>query len=195
MNANFYRISKQLNITPKQTEQFVAQVNEHLLDGATYTDILQALRQLPQPYWYPASVAAKIAKIRRCTRLRKTKTIHLPSVWIVAPEEPESSMTTEVVGITYDGRLAVVNKLSIGEPVILRREPWNAYDRNAIMVLRQTGEQLGYINRFLAASLAAKFDASEQEVPGVVVRLAKGGYIMVVIEFTVPQGGIVSLTY
>jgi hypothetical protein len=41
----------------------------------------------------------------------------------------------------------------------LDREPTNRYDRNAITVCRENGEQIGYINRHLAASLNPLFKA------------------------------------
>ena len=53
----------------------------------------------------------------------------------------------KVVGVQYDGRLQVVAKLKINERVLLRREPTNPYDSNAIRVERLTGEQIGFFKR------------------------------------------------
>ena len=47
---------------------------------------------------------------------------------------------TKVVGVTFDGRQAVVAKLTMGEEVVLRGELTNPYDRNAIRVERLNGE-------------------------------------------------------
>jgi hypothetical protein len=85
-----------------------------------------------------------------------------------------------------------VNKLNDGEAAIPRCVPWNDFDHNAIMVLRQTGEIIGYLNSNLATYLAPKFDVSGQDVPGVVARILRGRYMLVIIEFTVPRGGVVS---
>lgn len=37
------------------------------------------------------------------------------------------------------------DKLSVGQPLILRRQPDNAYDENAIEILTQRGVKLGYV--------------------------------------------------
>jgi hypothetical protein len=47
-----------------------------------------------------------------------------------------------------------------GQPLELRRDPANAHDPNAIMVLA-AGEQAGWVPRELAAELAPRLDAGE----------------------------------
>jgi hypothetical protein len=47
-----------------------------------------------------------------------------------------------------------------GSPLELRRDPDNAHDPNAIMVLA-AGEQVGWVPRELAAELAPRLDAGE----------------------------------
>ena len=47
-----------------------------------------------------------------------------------------------------------------GCALVLRREPGNAQDPNAITVATATGEPLGYVPRALAAALAPELDAS-----------------------------------
>jgi hypothetical protein len=47
-----------------------------------------------------------------------------------------------------------------GAPLVLRRDPGNAHDPNAIAVLAD-GEQLGWVPRELAAELAGGLDAGE----------------------------------
>jgi len=101
------------------------------------------------------------------------------------------SMITKVVGVTFDGRQAIVAKLQVGEEIQLWREPTNPYDENAIRVERLNREQIGYINRFLAADLADIFDAHCGPVKGYVRYLtggAQGRYSLgVQISFTVPE--------
>ncbi|HEY7632113.1 MAG TPA: HIRAN domain-containing protein [Thermoleophilaceae bacterium] len=46
-----------------------------------------------------------------------------------------------------------------GEPLVLRRDPDNEYDENAIAVDARGGEQLGWVPRELAAELARELDA------------------------------------
>ena len=84
--------------------------------------------------------------------------------------------TLRVVGVTFDGRQAVVAKLTSGEPVALKREPTNPYDRNAIMVVRLTGEQIGYIDRFTAARIAPRLDRLGGSVNGAVTRISGMSY-------------------
>ena len=88
-----------------------------------------------------------------------------------APDTPDSKIETKVVGVTFDGRQAVVAKLQVGEEILCRREPTNPYDGNAIRVERLNREQIGFINRFLAADLAPRFDAQGEPVPGTVTQL------------------------
>jgi single-stranded-DNA-specific exonuclease len=106
--------------------------------------------------------------------------------------EPDTrdSMITKVVGVTFEGRQAIVAKLQVGEEIQLWRESTNPYDESAIRVERLNREQIGYINRFLAADLAPIFDAQGEPVPGSVTRLTgslSAGYSLGVwIAFTKP---------
>jgi SWI/SNF-related matrix-associated actin-dependent regulator of chromatin subfamily A3 len=62
-------------------------------------------------------------------------------------------LPTKIVGCQYYSGMATV-----GELVIARREPRNAYDRNAIQVLNVRNEQIGHIPRVMAAKLAKYMD-------------------------------------
>jgi hypothetical protein len=77
-----------------------------------------------------------------------------------------SRICTKVAGVTFDGRQSVIARLSIGENILLSREPTNPYDPNAISVACQNGWQIGYLNRHLAAMLAPFFDTYQQTVHG-----------------------------
>jgi len=97
---------------------------------------------------------------------------------------------TRVVGVTFEGRQAVLAKLRVGEKIWLRREPGNAYDRNAIRVERDNGEQIGYLDRYLARRLAYPLDEVGGLTPGC-VSLVLGGYapyasLGVRIQFSLP---------
>jgi hypothetical protein len=48
-----------------------------------------------------------------------------------------------------------------GRPLVLRRDPANVHDANAIAVDTAAGEQLGWVPRELAAELAPRLDAGE----------------------------------
>lgn len=101
------------------------------------------------------------------------------------------AIETRVVGVTFEGRQAIVAQLSLKEQIWLRREPDNPHDRNAIRVERQNGQQIGYLSRALAATLARSLDEHGQPVPAVVTALP-GGYsprsaVGVQIRFAAPK--------
>ena len=64
---------------------------------------------------------------------------------------------TKVVGVTFENRQAVVEHLTEGQPLELRREHNNEHDENAIAVVAD-GEQIGYLKRSIARHLAPNFD-------------------------------------
>lgn len=64
----------------------------------------------------------------------------------------------EVAGTGKDGRAVAHENLSVGESVVLRREPDNIYDTNAIAVYSLMGEMLGYIPSSRAAAMASHMD-------------------------------------
>jgi hypothetical protein len=101
-----------------------------------------------------------------------------------------SRICARVVGVTYDGRQSVIARLSIGEDVLLKREPTNPYDCNAIRIERLNGQQIGYINRYLASTLAPFFDAHHTPVAANIQcltgNLRQGYSLGVVITFNVP---------
>ena len=103
----------------------------------------------------------------------------------------ETLIVTRVVGVTFEGRQHVVAKLQVGEQIVLRREPHNPFDANAIRVERLTCEQIGYIDRYKAASLAPLYDACGGIGYGTVLQLigsySNGMALGVVIGFTVPH--------
>ena len=79
---------------------------------------------------------------------------------------------TKVAGVTRqnaDGSLRqdIIEDLEeewqAGEAVklTLRREPDNAYDRNAVAVLDAEGRQVGYLSRPVASSVAPRMDRGE----------------------------------
>ena len=66
---------------------------------------------------------------------------------------------TRLKGVTFSNRQEVIAQLHPGEPVRLRREPANPFDRNAIQVVTSTGQVVGYLDRHLAGNLAPQMDA------------------------------------
>lgn len=53
-------------------------------------------------------------------------------------------------------RVDIIGRCAIGEQIRLIPEPHNPYDRNAIMVCRISGEQIGYLPRQCAAEVTAE---------------------------------------
>lgn len=98
---------------------------------------------------------------------------------------------TKVVGVTFENRQEVVARLQMGDRVWLEREPFNPYDVNAIKVTRNNGEQIGYINRHLALSLAPIMDRLGFPIRGKVYLLTGSRYedytLGVVIAFKLPK--------
>ncbi|PKX96855.1 putative SNF2 family helicase [Aspergillus novofumigatus IBT 16806] len=71
------------------------------------------------------------------------------------------SLRTKIVGVRYYNGYATV-----GEHVLLQREPSNPYDRNAIQVLNVMGNQIGHIPRDVAARLAMYMDSKSLFIEG-----------------------------
>ncbi|KAE8142226.1 SNF2 family N-terminal domain-containing protein [Aspergillus pseudotamarii] len=72
------------------------------------------------------------------------------------------NVNTKIVGVRYYRGHA-----TYGEHVILRREPGNQYDSNAIRVENVMGAQIGHIPRNMAAKLAKYMDTRSLIVDGV----------------------------
>jgi hypothetical protein len=100
-----------------------------------------------------------------------------PAIQLIPQPMPQSATryTTTVVGVTYEGRQDVLARLHRGQRLILRREPNNPYDRNAIGVRTEDGAHAGHINRHLAARFAPKLDQCGGEAPAEVIAVT-GGY-------------------
>ena len=101
------------------------------------------------------------------------------------------SIETKVVGVTFENRQKVVALLTEREQVYLIREPDNAFDSNAVMVVRWDHQQFGYLNRELAKDLAPRMDRYGRFIKGTVSRLTGGNYpgssLGVLIRFYLPE--------
>lgn len=69
-----------------------------------------------------------------------------------------NAIYTKIAGVSFNGRQAYLKNLSIGDPLVLVREPDNNYDENAIKVTTIGGVQLGYIKAKLAEGIAPLMD-------------------------------------
>ena len=74
---------------------------------------------------------------------------------------------TKIAGVTFVDRQRTVSRLNrcgeldTGTELVLRREPNNQFDHNAIAVFTKSGEQLGYIPRDTAKSMALNMDRGQ----------------------------------
>ncbi|CAK0890013.1 unnamed protein product [Prorocentrum cordatum] len=75
-------------------------------------------------------------------------------------------MGTKVVGVQHYGGI-----VSDRESVVLRRQPGDPYDSNAIQVLNIRNEQIGHVPREVAATLAPVMDQLERSGEGATLRV------------------------
>lgn len=73
------------------------------------------------------------------------------------------SLSTKIVGVRFYSGLA-----TLGEMVVLRREPRNPYDTNAIQVQNVQRDQIGHIPKQMAAKLARYMDSKHLLVEGTI---------------------------
>ncbi|MDR7520903.1 MAG: single-stranded-DNA-specific exonuclease RecJ [Armatimonadota bacterium] len=81
---------------------------------------------------------------------------------------------TKVVGVTFEGRQAILPRVQPGERLRLVRDPTNPHDPHAVRVCRRDGGQLGFLRAPLAARLAPAMDAGGRYV-ATAVGLTGGG--------------------
>ncbi len=119
--------------------------------------------------------------------------VHLPKLLSTYPHARVKGrvITTNVVGVTFEGRQEIVARLQTGDRIWLEQEPANPHDHNAIKVSRSNGEQIGYLNRYLAANIVSYFQAYGYPVKGRVITLTGSGWngysLGVVISFKLPK--------
>ena len=77
----------------------------------------------------------------------------------------KASILTYIKGIRYENRIVVAKKLGEGDIVFLEREYANKYDRNAILIKKDT-EVVGYVDRYVAKQLAADIDLGDRMYRG-----------------------------
>lgn len=79
-----------------------------------------------------------------------------------------------VVGVQYDNRQSIIASLDGTEKAIIRPEPTNTFDHNALAVfVKKDGKllQVGYVPKQLAAHLAAHLGGQDAE--GVIKRIIR----------------------
>lgn len=87
------------------------------------------------------------------------------------------SLNFKVAGVTYENRQEIIAKLQGTEPVVIKPEPENPYDKNAIaVVVGFEGEvyHIGYVPKELAAELAPLLE--EEDLIGKIWNIT-GGFV------------------
>ncbi|OXG23958.1 DNA repair protein Rad5 [Cryptococcus neoformans Tu259-1] len=84
-----------------------------------------------------------------------------PQSRTVEHDEHFATFRSDVVGVQYYRGL-----VGRGEYVLLRREPTNKWDSNAVQVVNAGGSQVGHIPRAVAANLAILMDRNQISVEG-----------------------------
>jgi hypothetical protein len=116
-----------------------------------------------------------------------------PKIVVSAPQSKIHGriVTTKIVGVSFENRQEVVARLQVGDRIWLEREPNNPFDRNAIMVCCNNGDQVGYLSAKLAASIAYLFDRYGKPVHGKVHLLTGSSFdnysLGVIILFKLPR--------
>jgi hypothetical protein len=92
--------------------------------------------------------------------------IEVPKAVFAAFPAPSSFFTT-IAGVTHNGRQRIVARCSVGERLLLVRDPTNRYDPGAIKVMRLSGEQLGFIPAHVSrggdpSGLASQMDRGDK---------------------------------
>jgi len=68
-----------------------------------------------------------------------------------------------VVGVTFDDHQLMISQLKVGDRLVLVRELENVYDPNAIAVMTEEGNKVGYLDRGTAKDLAYSLDRLQKE--------------------------------
>lgn len=72
--------------------------------------------------------------------------------------DADEKFYTKIYGVTYDNRQELISKLRAGDSLLLKREPDNPYDENAIAFQNKRGEKLGYVSKKIASWMADLLD-------------------------------------
>jgi hypothetical protein len=85
-----------------------------------------------------------------------------------------SRLLIGIAGVTFGNRQQTISRLSLREAIRFRRDPGNPYDHNAVRVETLNGEQIGFVPREQALSIAALLNLLGGTLVGWVNEL-KGG--------------------
>ena len=108
--------------------------------------------------------------------LTRRTLLALTAAFLARPTQPVAAASAPVATLTVAGHgyydFAKVS-LGLDDRLILRREPGNRFDPNAIEILTATGVKLGYVPRRAARDLAPMLDGGQQLVAIVTGRVER----------------------
>jgi hypothetical protein len=92
--------------------------------------------------------------------------------------EPDDRLVTKAAGVTFENedhvrRQAIIVRCKAGDRLMLKPEPGNRFDHNAVAVLTAAGEQIGYLMRERASELA-EFFSLHGAIPAVIIQVTGG---------------------
>lgn len=93
-------------------------------------------------------------------------------------------------GVKFDGRPAVVHRLRLRQPIMLRREPGNSHDPNAIRLEAPDGAQFGFVRKEVTPLVAPYMDRIGEPLTGVITELfsdLNGEHLRVGFAFSLPE--------
>jgi hypothetical protein len=100
----------------------------------------------------------------------------VPGVAGVKPRAPTPLFDFAIAGGWYHGLRHVGGQLRRGEQLVLRAEPGNSYDANAVAVDRADGLMLGYVPR-LANAPVARLLAQGARIDAVIIESLRFRFI------------------
>lgn len=111
------------------------------------------------------------------------------------PQQPplgtDYEFRTHVAGVTYENRAPAIRTLRVGDAVVLKRQPDNPKDANAIAVQTVDSRSLGFLPAALAVRLARSLDQMGGQHQATVTAMnpgePNGSYLSLSIEFTIPR--------
>jgi hypothetical protein len=173
-NRKLISIAVTLHVSKGTAYSIIRETNKYLPRQMPYLAIEEAADALPIPFRKPLFIAAQLVKTFQLVPNK------LPQAYdeILAQTQQASNFKYYILpvrGTTYDNRQEVVAKLKYEDPVILRREPENPFDSNAIAVLTEREESIGYVAASLAKRISAQLDMLG-DVPGVVTEFYKNSF-------------------
>lgn len=87
-----------------------------------------------------------------------------------------NGFNTKLAGVTFENAQSYIPYLQKGDILVLKREPNNIYDANAVAVFDKSGHKLGHLSRMVAESVAPEMDRGYNYQASVTMVTGGNGY-------------------